>query len=110
MYMCELPDSIVQTILFLLGILIKQYTSGLVQRILGPFMSVMRYSEVSSGSFTNQDNTDLMLIPFQSKLQWNLMVSLYIYINKLLHKFWNLRIVVVHTADCSLLYIIHLKI
>lgn len=76
MYVCELLDSIVQTILFLLGILIKQYTRGLVQRLVGPFMSVMRYAEVSSNSFTNQDNTDLMLIPFRSKLQWNLMVSL----------------------------------
>lgn len=52
----------------------KLYTKGLVRRVLGPSVSVMKYDEVSSSSFSNSKDSDLILAPFQSPLQWILMV------------------------------------
>ena len=65
---------VLQTILFLMNTTMKLYTKGLVRRVLGPSVSVMKYDEVSSSSFSNSKDFDLILAPFQSPLQWILMV------------------------------------
>ena len=55
-----------QTILFMMNVMIKYHTKGIVRRILGPSYSTMRYDAVCSKSFCNIDETDIVLVPVRS--------------------------------------------
>ena len=61
--------------MFVLNITLRMHTKGIVRRICGPSVSVMEYDHAYSTADDNEVlNFDLLLIPYQSPLQWNLMV------------------------------------
>ena len=59
--------------MFVLNITLRMHTKGIVRRISGPSVSVMEYDHAYSIADDNEV-FDLLLLPYQSPLQWNLMV------------------------------------